>query len=180
MEPMQYKGFVWPHNPRTYTIDFTRQTALQKIPMGDYALQDLGRSCREMHGEGEFYGPAAYDTFKALATVFYEGGPGVLIHPVWQTANAYLTELQLRQEPRKDYVAYRFTFRESLEPVTSLKPVQDDMAQTLGASYHTAQVGETFWHIAAKYDLSYEQLMALNPQIRNPNLVLAGEKVRVA
>ena len=115
MEPMQYKGFVWPHNPRTYTIDFTRQTALQKIPMGDYNLQDLGRSCREMRGEGEFYGPMAYDTFKALATVFYEGGPGVLIHPVWQTANAYMTELQLRQEPRKDYVAYQFEFREADE-----------------------------------------------------------------
>ncbi len=180
MEPMQFKSFVWPHNPRTYTIDFTRQTALQKIPMGEYNLQDLGRSCRQMHGEGEFYGPEAYDTFKALATVFYEGGPGVLIHPVWQTANAYLVELELRQEPRRDYVAYRFVFQECLEEVTGLKPVQPGSAVVPGASYHTAQVGETFWHIAAQYDLTYEELMALNPELRNPNLVLAGERVRVA
>jgi len=75
---------------------------------------------------------------------------------------------------------YRFTFRESLEPVTGLKPVQIGMAQPQGASYHTAQAGETFWHIAARYDMSYEQLMALNPQVRNPNLILAGEQVRVA
>ena len=102
MEPMQYKGFVWPHNPRTYTIDFTRQTALQKIPMGDYNLQDLGRSCREMRGEGEFFGPMAYDTFKALATVFYEGGPGVLIHPVWQTANAYMVGALGENYPQDD------------------------------------------------------------------------------
>lgn len=180
MEPMQYKSFVWPHNPRTYVIDFTRQTALQKIPMGDYSLQDLGRSYREMHGEGEFYGPEAYNTFKALATVFYEGGPGVLVHPVWQTANAYLTQLQLRQEPRRDYVAYRFVFQEDLTQKTLLTPVQPVKEETAGAVYHTTQAGETLWHVAAKYNLSYEQLMALNPQIRNPNLVLAGEKVRVA
>ncbi len=180
MEPMRYKDFVWPHNPRIYTIDFVRQTALQKIPMGEYSLQDLGRSCREMRGEGEFYGPAAYDTFKALATVFCQGGPGVLIHPVWQTANAYFTQLQLRQEPRRDYVAYRFTFRETLEPETALRPVEPGPTRPPEARYHTARAGESFWHIAARYDLSYEQLMALNPGLRNPNLVLAGEQVRVA
>ena len=48
------------------------------------------------------------------------------------------------------------------------------------AVYHTVRAGETFWHIAARYDLSYEQLISLNPQLRNPTLLLAGERVRVA
>lgn len=180
MEAMRYKNFVWPHNPRSYRIQFVRQTALQKIPMGEYNLQDLGRSCREMRGEGEFYGPEAYDTFKELASVFCQSGPGVLIHPVWQTANAYFTELELRQEPRRDYVAYQFAFRETLEPESSLKLVETGEETDAGARYHRVQSGETFWHIAANYDLSYEQLMALNPGLRNPNLMLAGEQVRVA
>lgn len=37
----------------------------------------------------------------------------MLVHPVWQTASAYFTELTLTQEPRDDYVAYRFTFCEA-------------------------------------------------------------------
>ena len=180
MEPMQYKTFTWPHNPRVYTIDFERQTVVQKVPMGEYTLQDLGRGCRVMRGEGEFYGPDAYDTFKELATVFCQGGPGVLIHPVWQTASALFTKLQLRQEPRRDYVAYSFAFREELNRPEGLVQVQPEKETMPDAVYHTVRAGETFWHIAARYDLSYEQLISLNPQLRNPNLLLAGERVRVA
>ena len=112
LAPMRYKTFVWPHNPRTYTITYARDTAVHKVPMGVYTMQDLGRNCRVLSGEGEFYGRDAYDIFKMLATVFYSEGPGTLIHPVWQTSTAYFTALSLRQEPREDYVAYAFTFQE--------------------------------------------------------------------
>ncbi|MBQ2925658.1 MAG: DNA circularization N-terminal domain-containing protein, partial [Ruminiclostridium sp.] len=112
---MQYKGYVWPHNPRTYTIRYQRQVAVHKVPFGRYAMQDLGLTRRVMTGEGEFYGPTAYEEFKKLASVFYEGGAGPLIHPVWQSSKAYFVELALAQEPRKDYVRYTFTFWETFE-----------------------------------------------------------------
>ena len=57
LRPMQYKGFVWPHNPRTYTITYDRQVAVHKVPFGRYAMQDLGMTHRVMRGEGEFVGP---------------------------------------------------------------------------------------------------------------------------
>ncbi len=110
---MRYKGYVWPHNPRTYTIDYQRNVAVQKVPFGRYHLQDLGLTRRVMRGEGEFVGEGAYDEFKRLASVFYLPGPGPLIHPVWQAAEVYFVDLSLRQEPRADYVAYSFTFWES-------------------------------------------------------------------
>ena len=44
--------------------------------------------------------------------MFYDGGPGLLIHPLWQIANAYFTGLKLEQEPLPDYVRYSFEFRE--------------------------------------------------------------------
>ena len=103
---MRYKDYVWPHNPRTYTIDYERKMAAQKVPFGRYHLQDLGLTRRVMKGEGEFVGPTAYEEFKKLASVFYQSGPGPLIHPVWQAAEAYFVELSLRQEPRADYVSY--------------------------------------------------------------------------
>ena len=83
LTPMQYKGYVWTHNPRTYTIRYQRQVAVHKIPFGRYTMQDLGLTRRVMTGEGEFFGPKAYEEFKKLSSVFYEGGPGTLIHPVW-------------------------------------------------------------------------------------------------
>ena len=46
LRPMQYKGFVWPHNPRTYTITYDRQVAVHKVPFGRYAMQDLGMTHR--------------------------------------------------------------------------------------------------------------------------------------
>ena len=113
---MRYKTFVWPHNPRVYTIDYERNVAVHKVPEGRYFLQDLGMTRRVMKGEGEFVGQGAYSQFKALATVFYDSGPGLLVHPLWQSASVYFVDLKLQQEPRPDYVRYSFTFWEAYAP----------------------------------------------------------------
>ena len=76
LAPMRYKDFVWPHNPRVYTIDYKREMGVHKVPFGRYHLQDLGLTRRVMKGQGEFVGEKAYETFKALASVFYQEGPG--------------------------------------------------------------------------------------------------------
>ena len=115
---MRYKSFVWPHNPRVYSIEFERAMALNKIPFGRYVLQNLGLTRRVMRGEGEFQGADAYEQFKKLATVFYEETPGTLVHPLWDTTTAWLVELRLEQEPRPDYVKYSFTFWEEGLKVT--------------------------------------------------------------
>ncbi len=112
LTPMRYKEYVWPHNPRVYSIDYERIMAVNKVPFGLYYLQDLGRTRRVMKGEGEFIGEDAYTQFGQLANVFYSGGPGQLIHPLWQTANAYFVSLRLEQEPMRDYVRYSFEFWE--------------------------------------------------------------------
>lgn len=184
---MRYKDYVWPHNPRVYTINYERSMAVGKIPFGRYRLQDLGPTRRVMRGEGEFVGPTAYEEFKKLASVFYREGPGVLVHPVWQSASAYFAELTLRQEPRADYVRYTFAFWEDFTAEeTGLRPVEEARdgeaaakAAEREAEYHTVARGETLWGIAAEYGLELTALIALNPQIKNPNLILVGERVRV-
>ena len=40
--------------------------------------------------------------------------------------------------------------------------------------------GETLWHLCREYGLELEELLALNPQIKNPNLIRPGEQVTVA
>ena len=197
LTPMQYKSYVWPHNPRTYRITYQRQVAVQKVPFGRYALQNLGMTRRVMEGEGEFFGPDAYDEFRKLASVFYQEGPGVLIHPVWQSARVYFVALALAQEPKQDYVRYTFAFWEndnrcsqSLTPVgqkqaavTAPKPGNAAPAGNIGtvsgAVYHTVTQGETLWGIAQSRGMTLGQLLVLNPQLKNPNRVSVGERLRV-
>jgi len=177
LSPMRYKTFTWPHNPRTYTIEFQRDTAVHKVPMGAYTMQDLGRSFRTLRGEGEFFGPNAYATFQELACLFYETGPGVLIHPVWQTSSAYFTELELLQEPRENYVRYRFAFREGYNGYAGLRSVNE--AGSEEARFVTFSEGDTLLAVAQRADTSLEALLALNPDIGNPNRVAPGQKVRI-
>ncbi len=183
---MQYKGYVWPHNPKVYSITYERKLALHKVPFGRYQIQDMGLGQRVMKGSGVFVGEDAYDQFKALATVFYDDGVGTLVHPIWQTASAYFAELSLAQEPTPNYVAYTFTFWEdySLASATLSEVPQSTTdttttTTTSSAVYHTVVSGETLWGIALTYDIDLNELIAMNPQIKNPNLILVGDKVLV-
>ncbi len=191
LSPMRYKSFIWPHNPRTYTIEYERQVAVHKIPFGRYAMQDLGLGRRVMRGEGEFYGPSAYEDFKKLATVFYDGGPGTLLHPVWQSAQVYFVELALAQEPRRDYVRYTFTFweeydkyRQELVPVGQESSGQSGGSTPVtpapeGAVYHTVVAGDTLWALAQTYGVTMGEILVWNPQLKNPNVILPGQRLRV-
>lgn len=185
---MRYKDYVWPHNPRAYTIEYRREIAARKVPFGRYCLQDLGPTRRVMKGEGEFAGRGAYDEFKKLASVFYGQGPGLLVHPVWQSARAYFAALSLRQEPRADYVSYAFEFWECCDGCQEgLREIGGETVSTgstgggmeSGDVWHTVAVGETLWSISLRYGTTVEKLVRLNPQVKNPNLIYPGERVRV-
>ena len=184
LTPMRFKNYVWPHNPRVYSIDYERKMAVHKTPFGLFRLQDLGRTNRIMEGEGEFVGEGAYAQFGQLANVFYEDGPGLLVHPLWQTANAYFVSLRLEQEPRPDYVRYSFSFWEDdswyTGLATRLTEQRADAAPAAGEKrFHRVVKGDTLWAIAKTYGLSLEEVIALNPQIKNPNRIRVGDEVRV-
>ena len=184
LTPMRFKDYVWPHNPRVYSIDYERKMAVSKTPFGRYVLQDLGQTNRIMAGEGEFVGEGAYQEFGRLANAFYAPGPGQLVHPVWQMANAHFVSLRLEQEPREDYVRYSFVFWEDSGQDAALKkgnPAgKPDTGRSTDAVWHTVTQGDTLWAIAKRRGLSMEQLLALNPGIKNPDLIRVGEKVRVS
>ena len=176
LAPMRYKDYVWPHNPETYTISFQRKVAVAKVPFGRYGMQDLGLSYRVMEGEGVFAGKGAYNEFKKLASVFYQGGPGLLIHPVWQAAQAYFVSLELAQQPLEDYVRYRFAFWEANPAETALLRVGGAADRAERAQY-IVQRGDTLWGIADRNGTTLGALLKANPQIRNPNEIAAGEWV---
>ncbi len=180
LTPMRFKSYVWPHNPKVYSIDYERKMAVSKTPFGRYFLQDLGQTNRIMAGEGEFVGEGAYEQFGRLANAFYDPGPGQLVHPLWQTAKAHFVSLRLEQEPRRDYVRYSFVFWEDsgLEPaVKQVRGEKQDSAPAIAV--HTVVQGDTLWGIGKRYGLSVEKLLELNPNIKNPNLIHMGERVKL-
>lgn len=188
LSPMRYKGYTWPHNPRIYSIDFQRAMAVHKVPFGRYQLQDLGMGHRVMKGSGEFVGPGAYEEFQRLACLFYEGGTGLLVHPLWQAADAYFVALRLEQTPRPDYVRYSFEFWEEVGRYRGVadratEPVQSSLStvaqKTAQPEYHRVVKGDTLWGLARRYSVDLKELIALNPQIKNPNLIYVGQEVRV-
>ena len=182
LSPMRYKTYTWPHNPRIYEIAFKRKVAVNKVPFGRYFMQDMGMTYRILQGEGEFVGKGAYSEFGKLASIFYQGTPGILIHPVWQVSNAYFVELSLKQEPIEDYVSYTFEFWERYDGYDgTLALVKTAVAGSSGGATKDAvyivKSGDTLWAIAKRYNMTLQALLNKNPQIKNPNLIHPGDTV---
>lgn len=182
LTPMRFRDFTWPHNPETYEILFKRQVAAHKIPDGQAALQDLGMTFRVMRGEGTFTGSGAYEQLNRLAKTFYKPGAGTLVHPVWQAASAYFVSLELKEEPLPEYVHYAFEFWE--DPgvsggMTALENAKSPAKASSGTGCVTVRKGDTLWAIARRANLTLSEVLRLNPQIKNPNLIYTGNRVRV-
>ena len=165
LSSMRYKNYTWPHNPETFVVEYRRQMAAHKVPMGSCVLQDL-------------------------AEVFRQEGPGMLVHPVWQTDRAYFVSLSVTEEPKPDYVRYSFAFWEDDSGydggLTKTSNGQQagsggasSASQTAAARTYTVKRGDTLWGIARRYGVTLQSLIAANPQIKNPNLIYPGNEVKL-
>ena len=97
---MQFRNFIWPNEPSSLRVTSRRRTALLEEPGGGWTLQDLGTAARTVTGEGVFFGETAYESLRTLEALL-------------GTLQAVLTELEGEQEPRENFVRYRFTFVEA-------------------------------------------------------------------
>lgn len=43
LSSMRYKNYTWPHNPKTFVVEYRRQIAAQKVPMGGLHFAGSGR-----------------------------------------------------------------------------------------------------------------------------------------
>ena len=176
LSAMRFKDFTWPHNPRTFRVLWRRRVCVLDAPGGRYRVQDLGKTCRVLRGEGEFCGPSAYADFERLQQVFLDEGAGTLVHPLWHSQSVFFTRLELTQEPRQDYVAYAFEFTETGDYDAD---AQRKSVRALPEERYALAPGDTAWSVCAKYGLTLPELLALNPEIANPNALGPGQEVRI-
>lgn len=113
MDKLQYKTFLWPTNPERYHVSYSREPQYIKTEEGETVFTGMGPLLRTITGSGAFTGEDAYFNFRKLAAMMNPVTPGRLTHPIWGSISAYLTDLTLSQEPKENYVAYTFTFREA-------------------------------------------------------------------
>lgn len=112
MDFLSYKTFVWPQNPHTYR-EVTSRTPTYYTQDGETYFGGMSDLKRSITGSGVFYGEDAYNQYKKLQKLSEEASAGNLEHPIFGIRYCYLTELEVTQEPKENYVSYRFEFTQA-------------------------------------------------------------------
>ena len=112
MDFLSYKTFVWPQNPHIYK-EVTSRTPYYFTKDGETYFKGISDLKRVITGSGVFCGENAYEQYKELQRVAEESAPGNLEHPVFGIRYCYFTMLEVTQEPKEDYVSYRFEFTQA-------------------------------------------------------------------
>ncbi len=111
MNLMSYKEFQWPNNPGKLSCQYKRDALYGQNAQGQWVYLGLGEPHGTIQGSGSFTGPDAYDLCRQLQEIFTESTAGSLYLPDGSHADAYFTELTVRQDPRVLYAEYDITFR---------------------------------------------------------------------
>lgn len=109
---LSYKTFVWPQNPHTYR-EVTTRTPVYSTQDGVTTFTGMSDLKRTITGNGVFSGEDAYEQYKKLQKLAEEVAAGNLEHPIFGIRYCYLTLLEVTQEPKENYVSYRFEFTQA-------------------------------------------------------------------
>ena len=113
MDFLSFKTFVWPQNPTTYREVATR-TPEYYTQDGETYYRGMSELKRIISGSGVFYGEDAYEQYLKLQKLMNEISAGNLAHPIFGIRYCYFTLLEVTQEPKENYVSYRFEFTQAL------------------------------------------------------------------
>lgn len=172
LESMIYKDYIWKYNPYKIEISIERNIKEHIMPFHGNAFQDYGNKKRIVKGRGEFFGIDCVQQYEDLKTVLESGGSGVLKIPGLNPFYAVFYSLNLERESRPNIVSYSFVFWEEISTLYTSSTKND-------TKYHIVKYGETLWSIASTYGIKVSNLMILNSNLKTPNNISVGERVKI-
>ena len=110
MNNLSFGSFRWPRNPGTFCVEQERKPVYRKNELGEPVYAGLSEVSCTITGTGVFTGAEAWASYRSLEAQINAAAPAPLHHPRWGSCSAYLTGLQMTEEPKSDYISYRFTF----------------------------------------------------------------------
>lgn len=171
LEPMRYKGYTWRYNPKQINISSQRNVKEILIPHTDSVVDELGGMKRVVKGTGEFFGDSCIDDFEQLRSILLEGGSGYLSIPKMEPFLAIFKKLEMTERAEPDVIEYTFEFLETGD--------KGSLPYGFSTIYHDVKDGESLWDIANEYGTDVLKLLEMNTNIKRPDSIVEGDKVRV-
>jgi hypothetical protein len=113
MEKMQFKSFIFPHNPASIVVERPGRHAVFFRPGHGEVVQALGPGVKQVRCSGSFLAPTPPQA-AALVAEFEEKSadstPGILVLPGLGSMEAVLTELRWEAVGEGREVPYTMTF----------------------------------------------------------------------
>ena len=110
MDNLSFGSFTWRQNPVRFSVEQRRKPIYAKNEMGVIAYTGLTQVGCTVTGSGVFTGKEAWTDYLALQKLLDAPSPATLQHPRWGSCKAYLTGLQMTEEPKDSCISYQFTF----------------------------------------------------------------------
>lgn len=168
---MRFMGYSLNHNPHTIQVTDTANISQEAIPFNHPLVFNIGVSAIVVKGEGVFYGENAFEQYLELRSLYKKCEIGVLSLSGIEPFNAYLEKLELKCVPKDNYVEYKFIFIE----VPEAKSKENSTAPEFYIIYND----EDLWDVSSRFNIPIENLVRLNPQLKSPCCVSAGDRIRI-
>lgn len=180
LSSMSFDGFTWEFNSKYLTFSHLSSVNSVNYPYGGSTLQDFGKKNCVIEGKGYFVGNYCTDMYNKLKNKFYISKTGVLILPGFPPIKAFFNKLVLNGEPKPDILEYEFEFIEISDEYLEAASLNFSESTDGKNIRKIIPNGETLWDLSYKYGINIDKLIAFNPQIRRPDMPLAGSAVRLS
>lgn len=172
MEKMSYKNYIFTHNPEQIVIEEEKNIKEFILPFYGNVLQNCGRKKRIVSGKGELFGENPIAQFQELRNVYESQGTGYLKLPNIPAFLAIFRSLKMTGQGNENIITYSFEFWEQITNESTAIEENEGLE-------HTVLDGETLWSISSRYDTSVSALLAANEDIKRPDELTAGQKVKI-
>lgn len=165
---MRFAGYEWLHNPVSLVITNGLSQNRHSLYEENVQVSAQRLDLKVYSGKGELAGGDCIEQYKKLEKLFLSGKKGVLTIPGMEPVYASFSKLEAVGTDTPDLLSYTFEFVQELSAEKSTYPCECE-----------CKAFQTLYDIAYEWDIPLERLVELNPQIRRPDELKEGERVRL-